>query len=136
MLKIKIKNAQEFIYYNNYYELFNFMIWPPVKAWTSKTCIKGQVYFVAINYGGELLKRWVILMSVLDASIIVKVPWSKLVDLSNWEAGWDEINNIESSKLDNNKSDIENTDFSHPSTDSGLTIPITKNTIRPWFNNI
>ena len=40
------------------------MIWPPVKAWTSKVSIDGQVHFVAINYGGKLLNRWVVLMSV------------------------------------------------------------------------
>ena len=112
------------------------MIWPPVKAWTSKLYINGQVHFVAINYGGELLKRWVVLMSVLDSSVVVKVSWSQLVDLSNWEAGWDERNYIGSSKLANENCDLETTYLSNPSTDSGLTIPITKNTIRPWFINI
>ena len=68
------------------------MIWPPVKAWTSKINLNGHIHFVAINYGGELLKRWVLLMSVLDSTVVVKVPWSQLVDLSKWEAGWDEIN--------------------------------------------
>ncbi|AIQ96820.1 TIGR02450 family Trp-rich protein [Prochlorococcus sp. MIT 0801] len=109
------------------------MIWPPVKAWTSKINLNGQLHFVAINYGGELLKRWVLLMSVLDSTVVVKVPWSQLVDLSKWEAGWDEINHRVSSKLVNNKSDIKTTNFSLPSIDSGLTIPISKKTIRPWF---
>ena len=109
------------------------MIWPPVKAWTSKYCINGQVHFVAINYGGELLKRWVLLMSVLDSTVVVKVPASQLVDLSNWETGWDEINHRESSELVNNKSDVKTINSSHPSIDSGLTIPITEKTIRPWF---
>ena len=112
------------------------MIWPPVKAWTSKVCINGQVHFVAINYGGELLNRWVILMSVLDSKVVVKVLWSKLVDLSDWEIGWDETSCIESSKLVNNKSNVKTTEFNHPSTDSGLTIPISKNNIRPWFGKI
>ena len=112
------------------------MIWPPVKAWTSKKCINGQVHFIAINYGGELLKRWVVLMSVLDSSVVVKVPWSQLVDLSDWEAGWDERSHIESSKLVNNKSDVSTTEYSHPSIDSGLTIPISKKAIRPWFEKI
>tara|TARA_B100000965_G_scaffold353794_1_gene329906 strand:+ start:142 stop:480 length:339 start_codon:yes stop_codon:yes gene_type:complete len=109
------------------------MIWPPVKAWTSKINLNGQLHFVAINYGGELLKRWVLLMSVLDSTVVVKVSWSQLVDLSKWEAGWDEINHRESSELVNNKSDIITTNFSHPSVDSGLTIPISEKTIRPWF---
>ena len=110
------------------------MIWPPVKAWTSKINLNGQIYFVAINYGGELPRRWVLLMSVLDSTVVVKVPWSRLIDLSNWEAGWDERNYIESSKSVNNNNDIKTSEFSHLSTDSGLTIPISEHSIRPWFD--
>ena len=109
------------------------MIWPPVKAWTSKVYINDQVHFVAINYGGELLKRWVVLMSVLDSNVIVKVSWSQLIDLSKWEAGWDERNYIESSKSVNNENDIKTSEFYNLSTDSGLTIPISEHSIRPWF---
>ena len=112
------------------------MIWPPVKAWTRKAYLNGQIHFVAINYGGELQGRWVVLMSVLDSTVIVKVPWSQLVDLSNWEPGWDGRNYSESSKLVDNKSDVKRTDFYYPSVDSGLTIPISKNNIRPWFEMI
>ena len=109
------------------------MIWPPVKAWTSKFYIDGIVHFVAINYGGESQNKWVVLMSVLDSSLVVKVPWSQLVDPSKWESGWNEINNKKPAEFVNNKADLKTTDFVHPSTDSGLTIPISKNTIRPWF---
>ena len=112
------------------------MSWPPVKAWTSKVYINGQIHFVAINYGGKLLKRWVVLMSVLDSTLVVKVPWSQLIDLANWEPGWDERSYMGSSKLVNNKIDVKTTGFSDLSADSGLTIPISKNTIRPWLNKI
>ena len=112
------------------------MIWPPTKAWTSKSRIDGKVHFVAINYGGELLNRWVILMSVLDSNFVIKVSWSQLVDSSNWESGWDEIEHLESYQLVNNKCYVKTTEFSHPSVDSGLTIPISKNTIRPWFEEM
>ena len=112
------------------------MIWPPTKAWTSMVCIEGQFYFVAINYGGELLKKWVVLMSVLDSSVVIKVSWSQLVDSPNWESGWNEINHVKSSRLVNNKGHAKTTKFFYPSIDSGLTIPITKNSIRPWFNTI
>ena len=112
------------------------MIWPPLKSWTSKLPIYGQVHFVAINHGGELLNRWVILMSVLDSNLVVKVHWSQLVDLNYWEPGWDERSYKESSELVNNKSNLETTEFSHPSIDSGLTIPISGKTIRPWFEEI
>ena len=109
------------------------MIWPPVKAWTRKVDLDGHFHFVAINYGGKLLKRWVAFMSVIDSSVVIKVSWSELVDKSKWKSGWDEINSLESFRLVNNKEDIKTNKFSHLSTDSGLTIPITKNHVRPWF---
>ena len=109
------------------------MIWPPAKAWTSKVCMNKQFHFVAINYGGESLNRWVVMMSVLDSSVVIKVSWSKLVDSSEWESGWTEINHVKSSKLVNRKVDVRISEYSHASNDSGLTIPITKNIIRPWF---
>jgi len=109
------------------------MNWPPLKAWTSKENNKCQRHFVAINYGGKHLERWVLLMSVLDSSVVIKVSWSQLVDPSNWECGWDENNQSDSSKLVDSKCEIRSTNFSYSSIDSGLTIPITKNFIRPWF---
>ena len=112
------------------------MIWPPVKAWTSKHYISEQVYFVAINYGGKKLERWVVLMSVLDSSVIVKVTWSQLMDLNNWQCGWAENNHSNSSKSINTKCHIKTNKFNNPSVDSGLTLPITRNIIRPWFGNL
>ena len=108
------------------------MNWPPVKAWTSKKFIEKRNHFVAINYGGELHKKWVILMSVIDSSVVVMVSWSQLVDSSKWVPGWNDENNITSSKSSNAAS-IKKIDFIQPSIDSGLTIPITVDTIRPWF---
>ena len=112
------------------------MIWPPVKAWTSKFHIEDQLHFVAINHGRKLLERWVVLMSVLDSSVLVKVSWSQLVDSSNWECGWIENNYSNPSKLVNSKGEIRTNNYTHLSDDSGLTIPITKNFIRPWFSNV
>ena len=111
------------------------MIWPPLKAWTSKKLIEGQRYFVAISYGGELLERWVFLMSVLDSKVVIKVFFPQLVDPSNWECGWDENNYLDSSTLNNCKIVTRIKNCAQPSFDSGLTIPITKNVIRPWFVN-
>ena len=111
------------------------MIWPPMKAWTSKFLIEGQSHFVAISYGGTLKDRWVILISVLESSVVVKVSWSQLINSSNWKSGWDEIRHNKSSKLINNNNSAEPIDFLQPSSDSGLTIPICKTTIRPWFDN-
>tara|TARA_B100001029_G_C14750907_1_gene280700 strand:- start:249 stop:587 length:339 start_codon:yes stop_codon:yes gene_type:complete len=112
------------------------MIWPPVKAWTSIDCIDGQAHFVAINYGGRFQARWVIMMSVLDAGLVIKVYWSQLIDQSEWKCGWDDNNNFVSFKLIDRKCTIETTKYILPSDDSGLTIPITRSTVRPWFYNI
>tara|TARA_Y100001968_G_scaffold120423_1_gene109675 strand:- start:719 stop:1057 length:339 start_codon:yes stop_codon:yes gene_type:complete len=109
------------------------MTWPPLKAWTSKNIIEGQRHFVAINYGGEKLQRWVILMSVIDSAVVIKVVFSQLVDSSNWKHGWQEKIYLDSSTSSNNKIEIRRNKCSKPSFDSGLTIPITKNFIRPWF---
>ena len=109
------------------------MNWPPVKAWTSKLYIDGQLHFVAINYGGELSTRWVIMMSVIDSSVVVKVSLSELSDPADWGSGWDEVNYLNSSKLSDNKGESNTSINSQLSIDSGLTIPITKKTIRPWF---
>ena len=111
------------------------MIWPPLKAWTSKNLIKGQRHFVAVKYGGELLERWVVLMSVLDSEVVIKVFSPQLVDPSIWECGWDENNYTDSFAFNNSKVETRTNKCSHPSFDSGLTIPITKNFIRPWFGN-
>ena len=111
------------------------MIWPPVKAWTSKVLIEDQRHFVAINYGGKLLDRWVVLVSVLDSSVAIKVPWSQLVDSTIWECGWDGNSKLYNSKEVNSKYEIITTKSKHLSVDSGLTIPITQNIIRPWFIN-
>ncbi len=112
------------------------MIWPPVKAWTSKQIIDGYVHFVAINYGGKLQNRWVILMSVLDSRVVVKADWSQLLDSSKWKSGWDENNTTNYSRLTTNQAIKRINSFQYPSIDSGLTIPITKKNIRPWFEDV
>jgi len=111
------------------------MSWPPLKAWTSNESIDGQIHFVAINYGGRRGERWVILMSVLDSDNVIKISWSNLNDSCKWECGWYENKSSRFSKL-NNRIEIKNTKCTIPSTDSGLTIPITKDSIRPWFKCI
>ena len=110
------------------------MKWPPLKAWTSKFDIEGHRHFVAINYGGIKHERWVILMSVLDSSLVVKVPWSELIEESNWVCGWWEDKNYDSSELLCQWEKKIITNNSQLSIDSGLTIPITKKAIRPWFD--
>ncbi len=108
------------------------MIWPPVKAWTSKTYIDGKRHFVAINYGGELHNKWIILMSVIDSNVVIKVSFSQLLDSTKWMQGWDEVNITDSSELVNTAT-VKAIEGAYPSIDSGLTIPITLDTIRPWI---
>ena len=107
------------------------MFWPPLKAWTSNSQIHGSRYFVAINYGGELMERWVILTSVLDGSVLIRIPWSDLQDLSKWIEGWEDNDSTEGP--DYLKKKCDNAFCTHPSEDSGLSIPISINNIRPWF---
>ena len=73
-------------------------------------------------------------MSVLDSKVVIKVSWSQLIYSSNWESGWNDSINEGSYNLVNNKGYVKTSQFSHPSIDSGLTIPICKNKIRPWFS--
>ncbi len=112
------------------------MIWPPQKAWTSKSAIEGSIFFVAINYGGNLLNRWVILMSVLDSNVVIKLSWAHLVDEANWKCGWDDDYYSNSSELVFDKTPTRADICSSPSFDSGLTVPITENNIRPWFRDV
>ena len=109
------------------------MIWPPIKAWTSKYEIYGLRHFVAINYGGELIERWIVLTSVLDGSISIKISWSDLQDPSMWIEGWDENDFLDTSVVV--EKTYNNYLCTHPSEDSGLSIPISKKKIRPWFQN-
>ena len=110
------------------------MNWPPLKAWTRKCPIRGKVHFVAINYSGKLLDRSVVLMSVLDSSIVIQVSWSELIDRSKWECGWDGNNYTYSSEIVDNE--IKTISCIYPSSDSGLTMPVTTDFIRPWFSNL
>ncbi len=111
------------------------MIWPPVKAWTSRFKISDKRHFVAINYGGTLLDRWVILISVLDSDVLVKVPWSELIDPVRWNCGWDENNLPDIPEFVDNKTKNVSNNCRHLSIDSGLTIPITSKKIRSWFDD-
>ncbi len=107
------------------------MFWPPQKAWTSKSPINGLRHFVAINYGGELMERWIILTSVLDGSVSIKISWSDLQDPSIWIEGWEENDCLDAPFAFDKQCD--NNLCTHPSEDSGLSIPISKKNIRPWF---
>ena len=107
------------------------MLWPPLKAWTSKSQIYGLRHFVVINYGGELMERWIILISVLDGNVSIKISWSDLQDPSKWIEGWDDNDSLETSVT--LKQECDESISTNPSEDSGLSIPISKKKIRPWF---
>ena len=107
------------------------MLWPPIKAWTSKSKKYSLRHFVAINYGEELKGRWIILTSVLDGSVSIKISWLELQDSSKWIEGWEENDFSDTPVALENQCD--NNICTHPSEDSGLSIPISINNIRPWF---
>ena len=109
------------------------MPWPPNKAWTSKFQIHGLNHFVAINYGVELGERWILLSSVLDGSVSIKVSWCELQDSSIWIEGWEENDFLDPPLGISQKCYKYFSHCNHPSQDSGLTIPISKKNIRPWF---
>ncbi len=115
------------------------MRWPPNKAWTSSSLRQGYRHFVAINYGGKGNDRWVILVSVLDGNIRLKVLWDEMKDSAKWITGWLQLPKDQSIGISEEKSIIEAEENSsleaclHPSEDSGLRIPSSINSIRPWF---
>ena len=115
------------------------MRWPPNKAWTSTSLREGYRHFVAINYGGKGLKRWVILVSVLDGNARLRVSWEEMNDISIWISGWLQLSRDQASlpvnSIKQNKESIsrEENICLHPSHDSGLNIPSEPESIRPWF---
>ena len=115
--------------------------WPPNKSWTSKRPEFGYRHFVAVNYGGKGINRWVGLISVLNGNSRFKVSWSELNDDSKWLTGWEKLSRdeanpkIEDLDLDQ---DVKNSNrlqdvCLHPSLDSGLLIPCTSQNQRPWI---
>ncbi len=105
--------------------------WPPIKAWTSINFVEGYKHFVAINYGGQDLDRWINLVSVIDGNIRLKIYWKDANNESKWIQGWIDLAKKDSIKI---------TDYSltsnfcclHPSQDSGLKIPSNSDIIRDW----
>ena len=107
------------------------MNWPPNKAWTSTTSRLGFRHFVAINYGGKGVDRWVHLVSVLDGTARLRVPWQEMKDLSQWSSGWQKLPKSEASPTNSNLiSQLADDPLSnaclHPSEDLQ---------IRPWFSD-
>ena len=114
------------------------MRWPPDKSFTRRKSLLGQHYFVAINYGGKGIARWVNLVSVLDGNVRLAVSWNELNDNNIWSSGWNQFftdkdnpYQVKQSKSDKNIEGIKNICL-HPSQDSGLLLPIRTDSIRPW----
>lgn len=111
------------------------MRWPPNKAWTSTTPRKGFRHFVAINYGGRGKDRWVSMVSVLDSQSCFCIRWDELKDKTKWISGWMQLSRDEA--ISNSSLDLleetDNKSCLHPSSDSGLSIPLEEGIVRPWF---
>ena len=106
------------------------MRWPPNKAWTSCYEIRGLRHFVAINYGGKLGGRWVLMVSVLDGNVRVKVGWDDITNTDKWKSGWLRIAHQESISAEDSSS-LENICL-HASDDSGLLAGLGSQEVRPW----
>jgi len=106
------------------------MRWPPSKAWTSAYEICGLRHFVAINYGGDLTSRWVLLVSVLDGNVCLKVKWDEIKNTSKWKPGWLKLPLREGFRSDCYLP-IKNICL-HASDDSGLLAGTGLEEIRPW----
>ncbi len=108
------------------------MNWPPNKAWTSIDPILGQRHFVAINYGGDGIDRWVNLVSVLDGKVRLRVLWKELNIISRWKSGW--LNFSKARDLSKFQNDLITDECClHPSEDSGLLPSANVPPKRPWF---
>ena len=111
------------------------MNWPPRKAWTKLKPIDGLSHFVAANYGGLKKKRWIIMMSVLDGNVFLKVDWVEITNCSLWIQGWqkDQINYRNDLNLNCRKveKDVDSQFWIYPSRDSGLINP-SNHEIRQW----
>ena len=115
------------------------MHWPPSKAWTSVQAIKGFRHFVAINYGGKGIDRWVNLVSVLDGDVNLRVEWSTLKNKSIWSSGWKQIDLTKNEHSDINVLDqkqeqelLESSCF-HLSSDSGFLDNNVESNVRSWW---
>jgi len=115
------------------------MNWPPPKSFTSTKIRLGFRHFVAINYGGSGLERWVNLVSVLDGHKSLVVSWSELTDTSLWIRGWIHLPRDEGNpskdiadEINYEESILESRASLYPSEDSGLIIPTEIKNIRSW----
>ena len=114
------------------------MKWPPNKAWTSSFLREGYRHFVAINYGGKGLNRWVGLVSVLDANSRFKVPWEEMKNSTLWVSGWLQLPREQMLEPDEKfyctrAESLDQECCLHPSVDSGLMIPSNESTSRSWL---
>ncbi len=112
-------------------------VWPPIKAWTSVSDIKGSRHFVAINYGVEDGMRWVNLVSVVNGSLYFRIPYEDLNDLQFWLPGWQEIDRKNDINKDISSEIKQSCNFDdaclHLSLDSGLILSSDCIDHRPWF---
>ena len=106
------------------------MRWPPNKAWTSCYEICGLRHFVAINYGGKLANRWVLLVSVLDGNVRLKVGWDDITNTDKWESGWLAIAHHQ--RINPEGSSSPENICLHASDDSGFLAGLSHQEVRPW----
>ena len=64
--------------------------------WTSKKPIVGLRHFVLVNKTKEKGQKIVLMVSVIDSEINLKITRKELLNSDNWERGWLNISKTES----------------------------------------
>tara|TARA_Y100000994_G_scaffold207853_1_gene180558 strand:+ start:961 stop:1260 length:300 start_codon:yes stop_codon:yes gene_type:complete len=64
--------------------------------WTSKKSIKGLRHFVLVNKIKQKGQIYLLMVSVIDCEINLKISYKELFNSGNWEKGWLKLPKTES----------------------------------------
>ena len=64
--------------------------------WTSNKPINGLRHFVLVNKMKEKGNLILLMVSVLDSEIYLKITYEELINSENWNNGWSDLPKIES----------------------------------------
>ena len=64
--------------------------------WTSKKSIKGLRHFVLVNKIKQKGQIYLLMVSVIDCEINLKISYKELFNSGNWDKGWLQLTKTES----------------------------------------
>ena len=67
-----------------------------VNFWTSNKTINGLRHFVLVNETKEQGKITLLMVSVLDSEIYLKITYEELMNSGNWQKGWINLPKLQS----------------------------------------